>query len=93
MELPPWTGPRLPGAYYNTPEGRGEANLRPPVDPELLLPPVNKTAEQLEEERIQFREHLKTCRKGRITSFESLINAVQNSLMVTELRAALKPRY
>jgi hypothetical protein len=92
-ELPPWTGPRLPRAYHNTPEGRREANLRPPVDPELLLPPVQKTAEEIEEGKRQLREHLKATKEGRITPFESLIQAVQNSLTVGQLREALKPRY
>jgi hypothetical protein len=59
-EPPQW--PRLLRAHHNTPEGRRKASQRPPVDPYLLLPPGTKSAEQLERERIQFRQQLKEGR-------------------------------
>jgi hypothetical protein len=74
-------------------KGRREASRITSANPESPLPPVTKSAEQLERKRVQFREHLKATREGRVTAFESLINAVQNSLTVAEFREALKPRY
>ena len=92
-ELPPWTGPRLPRAHHNTPEGRKEANQRPPVDPYLLLPPVTKSPEQLERERIEFAQLRKDWKEGKVSAFESLIRATEKHLTLAQLREALKPKY
>ena len=92
-ELPPWTGPRLPRAHHNTPEGRKEANQRPPVDPYLLLPPVTKSPEQLEREKIEFAQLRKDSREGKVSAFESLIRAKEKVLTLAQLREALKPKY
>ena len=92
-ELPPWTGPRLPRAHHNTPEGRREANQRPPVDPYLLLPPVTKSPEQLERERIEFAQLRKDWKEGKVSAFESLIRATEKHLTLAQLREALKPKY
>jgi hypothetical protein len=92
-ELPPWTGPRLPRAHHNTPEGRMEANQRPPVDPYLLLPPVTKSPEQLEREKIEFAQLRKDSREGKVSAFESLIRATEKHLTLAQLREALKPKY
>ena len=69
-----------------------DASRRPPVDPELLLPPINKTAEQIEKERIQFREELKASREGKRTALESFVRAAQNVLTISQLTDRVRHR-
>ncbi len=74
-------------------EGRREANQRPPVDPYLLLPPVTKSPEQLEREKIEFAQLQKDAREGKVSAFESLIRATEKVLTIAQLKEALKPKY
>ena len=59
----------------------------------MLLPPVTKSADQLERERIEFRQQLKEGREGKISALGSFVRVAQNVLTIGELREALKPKY
>jgi hypothetical protein len=59
----------------------------------LLLPPVTKSPEQLEREKIEFAQQRKDAREGKISSFESLLRATEKVLTLAQLREALKPKY
>jgi hypothetical protein len=61
--------------------------------PGKFVPPVTKSAEQIERERVEFAQQRKDAREGKISSFESLIRATQNVLTIAQLKEALKPKY
>jgi hypothetical protein len=59
----------------------------------LLLPPVTKSPEQLEREKIEFAQLRKDSREGKVSALESLVRAEEKHLTLAQLREALKPKY
>jgi hypothetical protein len=58
-----------------------------------LLPPVTKSPEQLEREKIEFAQLRKDSREGKVSALESLVRAEEKHLTLAQLREALKPKY